>query len=233
MPPRLADAGSRGDSPVKTQRISKEPTAVRSSRVQGWTQSPRSMSSDSEQKKEQVAFLKAKASRPQPRPKQPLNPRQNPDSRRTVVISVKNWHEKPLRQKSRDSPDLASFNGDHRSTLDPRDIAPSRIFEEALDGGQSLAKVATLANNGSNPIKIPHVEAVDSPADEACTTALAGCSDFPKIKTQHGESKDADPRGQNPFSVTQRTLAIKSHKFNYDCFTMQNSGSSTSLGSQE
>jgi len=63
--------------------------------------------------------------------------------------------------------------------------------------------------------------------------------DLPKIKTQREGSKDADSKGKslfntiNPFSVTQRTLAIKSHKFNYDCFTMQNSGSPTSLGSQE
>ena len=155
---------------------------------------------------------------------------------------MKNKQGQPRLQKNQASPDLASFNGDHRSTLDPRDIAPSRIFEEALDGGHSIARVATLANNGSNPIKIPHVERPDSPGDEGQEAPLARTLDLPTIKTQREGGQDADPRltfdfshlkCRNPFSVAQRPLPIKNHQFNYDCFTMQNSGSSTSLGSQE
>jgi hypothetical protein len=209
------------------------------SQVQGWTQSPRSTSSAGEPKSKPVAPPKASASRPQPRPKQPLNPRQNPDTQRTVVMSVKNRQRKPQPHKNHASSDLVSFNGDHRSTLDPPALARSRIFEEALDGGQGQAEVHTLADNRSGPIKIPHVQQSESPTEEArihpnySQKGVIEPLDLPKIKTQREDSKDAGLGAKNPFGVTQRTLAIKNHKLNYDCLTMQNSGCSTSLGSLE
>jgi hypothetical protein len=86
-----------------------------------------------------------------------------------VVISVKSQQRKPPVSLNRASPDLVSFNGDLRSTLDPRDLGPSRVFEEALDGSQDLARVPTLGNNGQCPIRIPipRVESAEPPSDEA------------------------------------------------------------------